>query len=252
MGDQPNLTATYDLGVSAERARLAILKGEHIQTWSRETSKDFFDVFFWLWTAECPFHRRAWCLFSEDILGVVFLMYDMPLIFNKTSYIGSSLKSTLWFQLVAASIHLAPVDCIPVCHTTVSYSQGSFRMEPTSCCDNLECEDWTTSYFILSLLSFLCKQLCSCPKSQRSVAVISGFNYLWKIDAKRFPYCERALNGGTVEHCGHSWSCSSGKTPTARMQTMQQSIWSFFGAFCALSIHMTSPNHEMLCNQCCT
>jgi len=50
MGDQPNLTATYDLGVSAERVRLVILKGEHIQTWSTETSIDFllsfgFDVF---------------------------------------------------------------------------------------------------------------------------------------------------------------------------------------------------------------
>lgn len=43
----------------------------------------------------------SWCLFSEDILGVVFLMYDMPLISNKTSCIGSCLKSTaLWFQLV--------------------------------------------------------------------------------------------------------------------------------------------------------
>ena len=50
MGDQPNLTATYDLGVSAERVRLVILKGEQFKRGSTETSIDFllffgFDVF---------------------------------------------------------------------------------------------------------------------------------------------------------------------------------------------------------------
>lgn len=48
---------------------------------------------------ECPFQCRSWCPLSEDILGVIFLMYDMPLIRNKTYWL--LLESTaLWFQLV--------------------------------------------------------------------------------------------------------------------------------------------------------